>query len=361
MEDRVSVITPTYNRPRWLPETIESVLNQTYPNVEIIVVNDGSTDDTEQILEPYMDRIVYIYKENGGQGSAVNAGIVASTGEYIARVDDDDLFLPEKVELQVRMFQQKPQLGLVATDCHIIDSEGKITETRVVPDFSGQGAFLTLLQQCIFSPPTLMVRKECYDKVGLYKNIYAEDYDMWIRIARYYPVDVIHKPLAMYRRHESNLSAGASGIKGNIDIRSFICETMDLILLEELLPEVQSIPHAHDVRGAIFLKHDLYKRAGREFYEAVKADPQDMAHRFWSGILLRRLSQYEDANECFSKIPSGHELYDDSLNAMELTSRIQAADYKDETTMCQIRRDLSIEYSKLMNITIAIAAEGRSQ
>lgn len=355
MEEKVSVIIPTYNRPRWLPETIESVLNQTYPCTEIIVVNDGSTDNTEEVLKPYIDKIKYIYKENGGPGSAVNAGIMAATGKYIARIDDDDLFLPEKIELQVRMFQQRPELGLVATDSHIIDTEGKIVETRRVLDFSKHGAFLTLLQYCIFSQPTVMVRKECHDKVGLYRNTYAQDYDMWLRIARAYPLGVIHSPLAMYRRHSSNRSGTLSGSEVKADIQSFVCEIMDSALLEELLTTVHSITYAYDVRGAIFLRHDLCKRAGQEFYKAVKAEPQDIVHRFWSGILLRRIGRYEDADKCFGEVPSGHPLYNSSLNAIELTSRLQNMDDEDEAVLSQMNQDVSKEYNELMDMTIGLA------
>jgi glycosyltransferase involved in cell wall biosynthesis len=355
MEEKVSVIIPTYNRPRWLPETIESVLNQTYSCIEIILVNDGSTDNTEEVLEPYIDKIKYIYKENGGPGSAVNAGIMAATGKYIARLDDDDVFLPEKVELQVRMFQQRPELGLVATDNYIIDTEGEIVETRRVLDFSKHGAFLTLLQHCIFSQPTVMVRRKCHDKVGLYRNTYAQDYDMWLRMARAYPLDVIHSPLAMYRRHYSNRSGRLSSSKVTADIQSFICEIMDSASLEELLSTVHSLPHAYDVRGAVFLRHDLYKSAGQEFYKAVKAEPQDMVHRFWSGILLRRIGRYEDAGKCFKEVPIGHPLYDSSLNAIELTSRLQNIDDEDEAVLSQMRQDLSKEYNGLMDMTIGLA------
>lgn len=355
MEGKVSVIIPTYNRPMWLPETIESVLNQTYPNIEIIVVNDGSTDNTEQVLEPYRDRIKYIYKENGGPGSAVNAGIMASTGEYVARIDDDDLFLPEKVELQVKMFQSDPRLGLVATDHHIINPEGDIIYTREVPDLSKQGAFLFLLQHCIFSQPTVMVSKACYDKVGLYKNIYAQDYEMWIRIARQYPVGVIHKPLAMYRRHDLNRSGKISSEKVNADIRNFINEIMDNTSLEELVQTVYSLPHAYDIRGAIFIRHELYRKAGQEFYKSVKAQPEDMVHRFWSGILLRRLGQFQEANECFSKIPPESRLYEDSLKAIELTLRFESADHENEDVMLHIRQEFSEEHNKLMDITVSLA------
>lgn len=360
MKEQISVIIPTYNRPRWLAETIESVLAQTYPHIEVIVVNDGSTDNTEEVIELYRDRITYIYKENGGPGSAVNAGIKAAAGKYLARVDDDDLFLPEKLELQAKMFQQNPELGLIGTDHHVIDLESKIACTVAVPDFSTHGAFLSLLQNCIFSQPTVMVRKECHDKVGFYKNTYAQDYDMWIRIARHYPVGVIHKPLAMYRKHDLNRSGKSSGAKVRADIQSFICEVMDDISPEELVPTVRSIPHLHDLRGAVFLRHDMYKRAGSEFFAAVKAEPQDMVHRFWSGILLRRMGRYQDASEWFGKIEQEHELHDISLNAVELTSRLQTIDSEDEAALTQLRQDLSAERSKVMDITINWAT-GRSQ
>ena len=355
IKGRVSIITPTYNRPRWLPDAIESVLAQTYPDIEIIVVNDGSTDNTEEVLAPYRDRIVYIYQENGGQGTAVNAGIAAATGEYIGRVDDDDLFVPEKTELQVEMFQQNPQLGLVAGYSHVIDGEDEIMATREISDYSKHGAFLTLLQHCIFCQPTVMVRKECYDKVGPYKNIFAEDYEMWIRIARHYPVGVIHKPLAMYRRHDKNLSRRNLVAENDKDISAFICEIMDTISAAELIPGACSIPHVHDVRGAIFLKHNLYKLAGQEFHKSVKAEPQDTIHRFWSGRLLRQTGHYKEAIGCFSAIPNG-----DAQNAIELTTRLQTIDAEDEEALTQLRKDFSAEHSKLMDITIELA-KGRIQ
>lgn len=366
MEDKVSVIIPTYNRSKWLPEAIESVLIQTYRNIEIIVVNDGSTDNTEQVLEPYRDKIRYIYKENGGPGSAVNMGIAASSGKYIARLDDDDLFLPRKVEYQVRMFQENPELGLVASDHHIMNPEGRIAFTRPVPDFSRHGAFLSLLQHCIFSQPTVMVSKECYKKVGPYKNTYAQDYDMWIRIARHHPLGVIHKPLAVYRRHQANRSGKSSGGKVRQDIQNFICEMMDSVSMEELFGENYSKAYAHDARGAIFIKHDIFQRSGLEFREAVKLDPNNPIHIFWSGILLRHIGRYQNAHQCFKSILQESWLYEDAQNALELTSRFEVADqeyeetssrseFSDEDNFTQLRKDTSKEYSKLMDITISLA------
>ena len=369
MRDKVSVIIPTYNRPKWLPESIESVLIQTYPDIEIIVVNDGSTDNTEQVLEPYMDKIRYIYKENGGPGSAVNVGIAASNGEYIARLDDDDLFLPKKVEYQVKMFRENPEFGLFASDHHIMNPEGHIAYTKSVPDFSKHGAFLNLLQHCIFSQPTVMARKTAYEKVGPYKNTYAQDYDMWIRIARIYPVGVIHEPLSIYRRHPENRSGKISGGKVKPDIQKFICEIMDSVSMEELFGENYSKPYAHIVRGAIFMKHQLFQRAGLELREAVKANPKSLINAFWSGILLRDIGRYEDARKCFKSIPPESSLYEDVENALELTDRFESIsqkyeeneetsfrpEFSEDDNFTQLRKDTSKENNKIFDITISLA------
>jgi glycosyltransferase involved in cell wall biosynthesis len=355
MREKVSVIIPTYNRAKWLLEAVESVLNQTYIDIEIVVVNDGSTDDTESALKPYMNNIVYIYKENGGPGTAVNAGLKASTGNYIARLDDDDMFMPEKIELQVEMLQDNPELGIVASDHYIIDENSEILDIKIVPDFSKHGAFLTMLQRSLFPQPTVTVRRECHDHVGLYKNTYAQDYDMWLRIARRYPVGVIHKPLAMYRVHSYNRSSTSKGDKAESDIRNFVAEIMDDTPLEELIDGLRLEPYGHDVKGAIFLNHCLYKKAGQEFYKALKSDPENAIHLFWCGILFRRLERYQGSGEYFSKIPSDHELHDDVLRAIEFNHRLQIIDREDEAAMIEFRRDTSEEYNKLLDMTIALA------
>jgi glycosyltransferase involved in cell wall biosynthesis len=360
VEGKVSVIIPTYNRPKWLPEAIDSVLNQTYHDIEIIVVNDGSTDDTEKVLEPYMDKIRYIYKENGGPSpsSAVNAGIAAAKGEYIARLDDDDLFLPEKTELQVKMFEENPDLGLVTSHHYVIDADGKILYLKEVEDFPEHGIFYRMLQYCLFAQPTVMVRKECYDRVGLYRYILAEDYDMWLRISRFYPAGVVNKPLAMYRRHGSNISRGPVNSEVKFDIDIFICEYMDLLSLEDLLPGVKSVPHAYDIRGGAFMAHNLYKQAGREFYTALKLDPRDAIHYLWLGILLRQMEHYEKAHECLKKIPPGHDLYENALKAINLISKIQSIDREDERVLDQLRKEVIEEQNGLMDITVDLAMGG---
>ncbi len=351
---RVSVIIPTYNRPRWLPAAVESVLDQDYPDIELIVVNDGSPkENVERALDPYRDRIEYIYQKNAGQGAAVNAGICAATGEFINRLDDDDVFLPGKVAAQVEAFQQNPEVGVVGGGCHLIDADGQILTVLEAPDFSRYGLIVGMLLNWSFAQASVMVRRECHDKVGLYRtDISSEDWEMWLRIIRHYSVHVIRKPLAGWRRHTLNLTSANPG-KNDECIRSFICEFMDNVSVEEMIPDLSSVPHGHDVRGAVFLKHRLYKRAGQEFMKARKAEPQEPMHWHWLGISLRSIGYFDQANQCFSGAAQIDDGYNDAAQrSIDLTSRIQTMDQNDKDAIAQFMKDMSEEFQELLGVTI---------
>lgn len=220
MNDLVSVIIPTYNRSQFVTEAIESVLAQTYPHIELIIVNDGSTDDTKERLLPYMDRIVYIEKENGGISSAVNAGLKVANGKYIARLDDDDLFMPEKTEKQLKMFEENPEAGLVTCAYFITDEVGRPISVKNMPNYSRYTTFLSLLlREWAMFPSTVMVPRRIHDQVGFYRNVFAEDLDMFLRIARFFDIRVINQPLAKYRRHTENITVTTPEDKKLKDIR----------------------------------------------------------------------------------------------------------------------------------------------
>ena len=122
---KVSVIIPTYNRQDLVQEAIDSVLNQTFRDWELIVVDDGSTDQTPSVLqERYDSRIIYIYQENQGESAARNRGLYSATGEYVAFLDSDDLWHPKKLQRQIEVFAEKPELGLVSTQAYWINYEG---------------------------------------------------------------------------------------------------------------------------------------------------------------------------------------------------------------------------------------------
>jgi len=356
MQELVSVIIPTYNRAQWLVEAIHSVLEQTYLNIELIVVNDGSPDNTDEVIQPYKDRLIYIKQENSGCGAAVNTGVKHAKGEYITRLDDDDQFLPDKVAMQVEAFREHPHVGLIGGPCYLMDETGEITGMREVPDYTKHGVFITLLRHCIFAQPTVIVRRECHDKVGYYKNTYAQDYDMWLRIARYYDVHAINQPLARYRVHSSNRSGNRSKMKVIANtIRDSICEVLDSITLPELFPVLQdngtplSFSRAYAARSAIYMLHGAYELAESDLQAAYRLFSTDPIQYLWMGMLERSKRNYPEAKTRFSKVPEGTPFYPTAQKAIENTDRLQNFS---RTDLHKLRQDISRECIDLFETTI---------
>src|SRR5215471_9220074 len=125
----VSVVIPTYNRADYIGETIESVLQQTYSNIEIIVIDDGSTDNTAQVVERFESRVRYVRQENAERGASRNHGLRLAQGEFISFLDSDDLWMPSKAAAAVSLLQENPAIGLVCTDAVQIDGQGKEVQT----------------------------------------------------------------------------------------------------------------------------------------------------------------------------------------------------------------------------------------
>lgn len=199
---KVSVIIPAYNKADYTVKTIESVLSQTYKPIEIIVVDDGSTDNTRQLLSQYSNSITYIHKENGGACSARNLGIKASTGAYIALLDCDDIYLPNKIELSVDYLNRNAQCGFVYTPVYFIDDKDNIL--RVYPSGNNlcDGHINSRLLIKNFIPnSTVVVRKACFWKVGFFdESIFTPaDWDMWLRLSENYKAGYIKLPLTKYR------------------------------------------------------------------------------------------------------------------------------------------------------------------
>ena len=202
----VSVIIHTYNNEKFIGETIESVLNQTYKDYEIIVVDDGSVDGTRDALLPYMHGIRYHYKENGGIASAKNAGIKLSQTEYVAFLDHDDLWVSDKLKLQMECFSENPQVGLVDAK-YTSFKDGKELRTKPEKGYSGW-IFKELLAKSFIQTSTVVVKKECLDAVGLYDESFSlgDEYDMFLRISKKFQCGFIDKGLTRYRVHDTNAS-----------------------------------------------------------------------------------------------------------------------------------------------------------
>lgn len=198
----VSVIITAYNQAPLVIQAIESVLLQTYRPIEIIVVDDGSTDDTKQQLLRFGDAIRYVYKDNGGACSARNTGIHLAQGEYIALLDGDDRYLPRKIEESIKCFEKYPDIGFVHTAAYFVDREDRILrvfsrpESRTI-DWIGK----KLLFFDFVCNSTVVVRKSCFETVGLYdESIFsAADWDLWMRLAVRYKAGFVNVPLTKYR------------------------------------------------------------------------------------------------------------------------------------------------------------------
>jgi glycosyltransferase involved in cell wall biosynthesis len=214
----VSVIIPTYNRVQYICEAIDSVLAQTYNNTEVIVVDDGSTDNTRDIIQQYDSKVKYIFQNNAGPSAARNNGIKQSSGELIAFLDSDDIWLAEKLELQIELMRQSQYIGLVSCGIYIIDASGKIISDPVIKgNYKNRKSFVKelMVHNIIGGGSAILIKKECLNRIGLFNEDLwvGEDWNMWLRIAKNYEVKFVEKPLVKYRIHGNNLHKNLAKIK----------------------------------------------------------------------------------------------------------------------------------------------------
>jgi glycosyltransferase involved in cell wall biosynthesis len=204
----VTVVIPTHNYARYLAEAIESVLAQDYRPLEIIVIDNGSTDETRSVVEPFRERgVTYIYEENTGPGSARNTGIDLARGELVAFLDADDAWLPQKTSTQVAHLQAHAELGLVGCGAFECDAFNEPTGIRKVPQIEAAMAFEQLLVRNFLVTTGVIIRKHCLDAVGGFSSArFGEDWDLWLRIARHYPIGFVQEPLFKRRGHPASVS-----------------------------------------------------------------------------------------------------------------------------------------------------------
>ena len=210
---RVSVVLPIYDGARYLAEAIESVLAQTYSYYEIIAVNDGSRDRSSEIVRRYFasGRVKYFEQTNQGVASARNTGIARSSGEFIALLDQDDVWLPDKLEKQVAFMDAHREAALVHARVSCIDGAGKPMSCKgwiyVGADADGLCAE-QLLGGNRIAPLTVLIRRSCLERVGVFDPAFApaDDWHLWLRIAIQFPLGFLDSLVGMYRVHDSNES-----------------------------------------------------------------------------------------------------------------------------------------------------------
>jgi glycosyltransferase involved in cell wall biosynthesis len=208
MSKLVSVVIATYNSRRFIGEAVESVLSQTYQPIEIIVVDDGSTDGTNEELQPFKERIRYLVQANQGPAAARNHGIRAAQGEYVAFLDADDLWAPSKIEKQVAAMEKSAQVGVVHCGMLRTNVQSGVTEL-CLSDTDRRGDLRQkLLLRNRLATSTVLARCTCFEKAGLFDESLpqAEDWDLWIKISRHFEFDYVAEPLVTYRVHGNNIS-----------------------------------------------------------------------------------------------------------------------------------------------------------
>jgi glycosyltransferase involved in cell wall biosynthesis len=238
-EPSVSVIIPTYNRARFVPSAVQSVLDQTFQNVEIIVVDDGSTDDTRRALEPFGKKIRCLVTENKGPAHARNIGMKAASGKYVAFLDSDDLYLPGKLEWEISFLEAHPEVGMVFTEFSATDGSGILEEYHLrtfhgiydrkgwlyenvfplkgeficgavgkpIPYYIGD-IFKYVLMGPLVVSTTVLFPREILKVVGYQNESYhlAEEYEFIVRICRRYKAAFLNIPTYLYRYHPDQIS-----------------------------------------------------------------------------------------------------------------------------------------------------------
>ncbi len=207
----VSVIIPVYNAAAYVRETVDSALHQAYPNLEVIVVDDGSTEDLSWVAAAYGTRVRYVRKPNGGPASARNLGIRMASGAYLAFLDADDLWEPDKLRAQMDLLLRHPSVGLVYSAMSEIDEQGLLRQPSRGRHARPSGDIAEALFWHNWVPTsTVVIRKACLEQVGGFDEarelISVEDYDMWLRIAERHEALYVDQPLARYRLHAVGIS-----------------------------------------------------------------------------------------------------------------------------------------------------------
>ncbi|MFN0140822.1 MAG: glycosyltransferase family 2 protein [Pyrinomonadaceae bacterium] len=209
MKPLVSVIIPNYNYANYVCEAINSALDQTYENLEIIVVDDGSADNSAEIFKGYGDKITTIFQQNAGVSAARNNGVKHSSGEYVAFLDADDFWLPQKIEKQVNLFESEKDLGLVHVGVEEIDANGNMLRTRL-DGMSGAVSreFLLFERSVVLGGGSgFALPRRIFDEVGGFDLDLqtSADWDLFFRVSRAYNIGFVPDVLLKYRIHGSNM------------------------------------------------------------------------------------------------------------------------------------------------------------
>jgi glycosyltransferase involved in cell wall biosynthesis len=273
----VSVVVPTFDRAEVLPRALDSVIEQTRLPVEVIVVDDGSTDATAELVESRFPGVLVLRQENRGVSAARNRGIGASRGEWIALLDSDDEWRPRKLERQLSALEAQPDLRICHTD-EIWIRRGRRVNPRQIHAKHGGWIFEHCLPLCAMSPSSVVIHRSIFDAVGMFNEALpaCEDYDLWLRICSRYPVLYLDEPLVVkYGGHEDQLSSRIWGL-----------DRFRIQALEKVLCDGSLSDDDRDSAASMLLqKVDIYLKGARKRGKSSDVDEYEDKRARWSEIV----------------------------------------------------------------------------
>jgi glycosyltransferase involved in cell wall biosynthesis len=298
----VSVVIPTYNYGAFIADAVTSVLAQTYPAYEIIVVDDGSTDHTRKALSPYMSKIRYIFQNRRGVSAARNVGLSHCQGQLIVFLDADDSLFPDMLDIQVRFLREHENVGLVFGDWAIQHESGTVRSTfrpkgshgsvRLNGEQIVKDAFKLLLDRNPFATCTAVIRRDCITKVGAFDEALriAEDYDLWLRIARQFPIGYTAKVVARIRNHGHNCSLDSQSLIEMV-IRLFekVASDPDMLKEDDIQLFRKKVAREYFRLGAYyFFGPERFELARKHFRESLDRKVQLLPILFYLATFLNR-------------------------------------------------------------------------
>lgn len=268
---KVSVIIPTYNYAQYIKQAIDSVLSQTFRDLEIIVVDDGSTDNTREILQGYGDKIKYFYQENKGISKARNLAISKATGEYIALLDADDVWLPIKLERQLDIIENNPDLGFVCSAALVVNGDGNYIDCWGVQKKRPE-TFEYLFNLNYIQPLSMVIRRRCLDEVGYFdpRLPISQDYDLVLRLTKRFKFFFIDYPLVKYRVHDGNTSKDS---KQRLRDHLLIIQKPEISGDMSFLKKHIRKARAYYYFAEMYLKKQDFKEAGKHFLKSFFVYP----------------------------------------------------------------------------------------
>ena len=270
---KVSVVIPTYNRKHTLTRAIESILSQTIKPLEIIIVDDGSNDGTREWIKEKYPFIKYLNQNNSGVSASRNRGIFSANGNWIAFLDSDDEWTPEKLERQLSILSSDKEAVFCHTNEIWIRNGTRVNQMRKHEKYGGY-IFEKCLDMCRISPSSSIIKKEVFDHIGYFDEslIVCEDYDLWLRIAAHYKILFLDQPLIKkYGGHVDQLSR----VKGGIE--KYRIQSLEKILSSESL----NISQFNSAKEILIKKLNIYANGVRKRKRVKELDQITERIQYW--------------------------------------------------------------------------------